>query len=244
MAFPNESISKFQQMIWDIYGVPDDRLYSNWDLLSNLERFTMWSLKGIRKGKTGEIKINIDQTNLPENINESYSDIFSKTGIKFNLLVSFAWFLALTNRLHIDLENQVWQRFPNYCPYCGQRPCHCAQWKEGKIKKGKVPSQQPKNLAEFQIMFKEIYPPQNRTLEHAGVHLAEELGELSEALHLFQGTHKKKYFNQLEKETADYFSCLMGVANSVDFDFAQSFYQLFPEKCHVCNQKVCICNFF
>jgi hypothetical protein len=51
MAFPNEPLTKYQQMIWDIYGVADDRLYSNWDVFSNMERFTMWALKGIRKGK-------------------------------------------------------------------------------------------------------------------------------------------------------------------------------------------------
>jgi len=241
MAFPNESITKFQKMIWDIYGVPDDRLYSNWDLLSNLERFTMWALKGIRQGKVGAIKIKMQLPKETVNPAESFSHVFSTAGIEFNLLVAFAWFLALLNRLHIDLEKQVWHRFPYKCSYCNNLPCICPEKKDLKNNKN---VSQPKTLSEFQIMFKNIYPPEKRTLDHAGVHLAEELGELSEALHLFLGTHKKKYFKQLEIEAADYFSCLMGVANSVDFNFAQSFYQLFPEKCHVCGQKECICNFF
>ena len=45
----NSSLHVFQELIKEIYGVPDDRLFSLSDLISNLERFTMRSLKGIRK---------------------------------------------------------------------------------------------------------------------------------------------------------------------------------------------------
>ncbi|MDD5341239.1 MAG: hypothetical protein PHC97_02245 [Patescibacteria group bacterium] len=244
MAFPNESITKYQKMVWDIYGISDDRLYSNRDLLSNMERFTMWALKGIRKGKIGDLHISLP-SEKPENTSESFSHFYSTAGIQFNLIVATAWFFALLNRLHINLEKELWQRFPNMCSYCKHMPCSCQTWKDKEFEKIKSDDQsRPNTMAEFQSMFRKIYPPEKRTLEHAGVHLAEELGELSEALHLFEGTHKKKYFTQLEIEAADFFSCILGVANSIDFDFADSFYKLIPEKCHVCGQGVCVCNFF
>jgi len=244
MAFPNESLHKFQKMVWDIYGVADDRLYSNWDLISNMERFTMWGLKGIRKGKIGDINIQAKNKAGSDNPAESFSQTFSTAGLKFNLLVAAAWLFALCSRLHIDLEKQVWQRYPGCCPYCGLAPCQCAKWKNPKIKKNKSNKSKPSTLAGLQKRMDEIYPNQNRSLEHAGVHWAEELGELSEAWHLFQGTHKKKHFIQLEKEAADYFSHFLTVANSAGFDFAQEFYKLIPGKCHVCNKKQCICNYF
>ena len=251
MAFPNESLAKFQAMVWDIYGLADDRLYSNWDLISNMERFTMWGLKGIRKGKIDEYTVTADQKQKPENPApkgplgaESFSHVFSTAGLKFNLLVAAAWLFALCSRLHIDLEEQLWQRYPYYCPYCGQLPCNCKDWKGPRAKPIPPVKNKPETLAAMQQMLEEIYPAENRTLEHAGVHWAEELGELSEAWHLFEGTHKKKYFKQIEIETADYFTRFLTVANSTGFNFAEEFYKLIPGKCHVCGEKVCVCNFF
>jgi hypothetical protein len=149
------------------------------------------------------------------------------------------------NRLHIDfLEKQLWQRFPYYCPYCGTAPCTCKTWKGEKIINQGPNKSKPANLAAWQEMFEQIYPAKSRTLDHAGVHWAEELGEMSEALHLFEGTHQEKHFKQLELEAADYFSHFLTVSNSAGFNFALEFYQLFPGQCHVCAKKQCICNFF
>ena len=56
----SSTLQDFQELIKEIYGVPDDRLFSLSDLISNLERFTMRSLKGIRKqDKKKLIKITI-----------------------------------------------------------------------------------------------------------------------------------------------------------------------------------------
>jgi NTP pyrophosphatase (non-canonical NTP hydrolase) len=243
MAFPNEPLAKFQDMVWNIYGLADDRLYSNWDLISNMERFTMWGLKGIRKGKIGDLIIPSQLERTP-NPAESFSNVYSTIGLKFNLLLGAAWLFALTSRLHIDLEEQVWQRYPYYCPYCGQLPCNCKDWKGPRATPTPPNKAKPATLSDLQKMLEEIYPAKNRTLEHAGVHWAEELGELSEAWHLFEGTHKQKHFQQLELEAADYFTHFLTVANSAGFNFAEDFYKLIPEKCHVCGKKQCVCNFF
>ena len=153
----NTTIKDFQNFVNDVYGLSNDRHFNLWDMLSNVERFTMRSLKGIRKKD------------------------YNKT--KINLIISLSWFSSLLNKLHIDLEDAAWKRFPYLCSYCATCPCSC---KEKGIKSRKHvsrdDSQRPSSLRDFQIMFKKIYPPEERTVEHAGIHLAEELGEFSEAI--------------------------------------------------------------
>lgn len=215
---PSASLNEVQEAIQKIYGLPDDRLFSVSDLLSNQERFAMRALKGVRKG--------------------------DKRKVKFNLIIAFCWLLAILNRFHINLEKAVCQRFPHRCSYCGKCPCTCKKIprkRRAKISGGNL--QKPATLTEFQQMFSKIYPVEQRTTEHAGIHLAEELGELSEAVHLFMGGHKEKHFKSIIKEAADYFSCTMGVANSANFEIAKEIARLFKNNCHVCHKAPCVCNF-
>ena len=104
----NITIKEYQKFVKEVYGLPNDRHFNAWDMLTNIERFIMRSLKGIRKAD-------------PE-----------KT--KLNLIIAFSWFMSLMNQLHIDLEKEIGKRFPYACSYCGACPCSC---KERKIKKGK-----------------------------------------------------------------------------------------------------------
>ncbi len=214
----NHTISEFQGIILDIYGLPDDRLFSIHDLLSNQEKFAMRAIKGIRKG--------------------------DKNKLKDNLTISFSWLMAIANRLHIDLEKVVWKRFPNLCSYCGQKPCAC---KKIKIKQRvKFPisiTQKPLTLDEFQKMFNEIYPGKIRTVTDAGIHLAEETGEVDEAIHVFLGEHKQKQFLAIENEMADWVSCMFAVANSADIDISADLAKKFSHNCHICRQTPCECNF-
>ncbi|OGY26609.1 MAG: hypothetical protein A2Z24_02200 [Candidatus Woykebacteria bacterium RBG_16_44_10] len=215
---PLASLSEVQEVIQEIYGLPDDRLYSAWDLLSHQERFAMRALKGIRKGDRKKLKL--------------------------NLIISLCWLLAIMNRLHIDLEQAVWSRFPWRCSYCGERPCVCKRNKIRKrLKLSTEGSKKPASLADLQNMFREVYPSAQRSLEHAGIHLAEELGELSESIHMFFGEHKESYFQKITVEAADFFSCVMGIANSANLDVAKELSQLFKNSCHVCHKAPCVCNF-
>lgn len=214
----NGSLESFQKIINEIYGLADDRLFSLPDLVANQERFTMRSLKGIRKG---------DQKKL-----------------KLNLLIAFSWTMAVANRLHINIEAVVLQRFPLVCSYCGKKPCVCKKMKVASRKNPKTKGKAiPKSVFELQSMFGEIYPVSSRTLSDAGIHLAEEMGELTERVYTFLGEHKNKFFNDLKNEIADYISCLFGLASSAGIDVAKELSKMYKNNCHVCHTSPCKCNF-
>jgi len=218
-SFPkNGSLADFQDFINDIYGLPDDRMFSISDLLSNVERFTMRAIKGIRKN---------DKRKRDE-----------------NLIIAFSWFMAVGNRLHINLEESIWNRFPNVCSYCATSPCECKATKRKTRKRIIVKRKdKPKTLEGFQRMFARIYPPKKRTLEVAGIHLAEEIGEVSEAVHVFLGEHKPEQFHAITHELADYASCLFGVANSATLDMAKALAKNYRKNCHACHKSPCACGF-
>ena len=213
-----DSLSDFQSLINDIYSLPDDRLFSLWDLVSNQERFTMRALKGIRKNDVKKIKT--------------------------NLLIAFSWMMAVANRLKVDVEDIAWNRFPARCSYCGSNPCVCKKTKSSKkVNFKRNIALKPGSLAGFQKMFASIYPPSSRNILEAGVHLAEEMGELSEAIHRFLGEHKKNIFQEIEIEIADYISCIFGVANSANIQIAKELEKMYWKNCHVCHELPCECNF-
>ncbi|MDP3685800.1 MAG: MazG-like family protein [bacterium] len=212
------SLREFQACIQAIYGLPDDRLFSLTDLLVNQERFSMRALKGIRKN--------------------------NQEKMRRNLLVAFSWTIAVCNRLHIDIEDALWHRFPRCCSYCGNAPCVCKATKLAS-RAVLVPRDalRPQTLADVQEMFRQIYPPSSRTLADAGVHLAEETGEVGEASSLFFGEHRSEYFESLVSELADWVSCMFGVANSGAVDVAAELENMYADNCHVCHHAPCVCSF-
>lgn len=214
----NNSIFHFQELVHRIYSIPDDRFFSLWDLLANHERFAMRALKGIRKKDRKKLRL--------------------------NLAIAFSWMMTISNRLHIDVEKVIWNRFSFACSYCKSVPCACTKNKSfRKIIFSKKFSKKPRTLADFQEMFFLIYPPQRRTLEEAGIHLAEEIGELSEAVLCYFGEHRKKQFEQIGIEIADYASCVFGVANSAEINLANELARMFYKGCQACHKIPCGCNF-
>ena len=168
----------------------------------------------------------------------------NKQRLTLNLLIAFSFSIAVVNRIHLDIEDAVWHRFPNLCSYCGKKPCICK--KEKVIEQVKIlrrPSERPNRLIDFQTMFAEIYPAVDRTLADAGVHLAEEVGEVSEAIYIYLGDHKANHFEDIRDELADWFSCAFGVANSAGIDIAGEFAKMFKNGCHLCHNTPCTCNF-
>ncbi len=212
------SISDLQKINTEIYGISDDRFFSMLDLLSNQIRFTMRALKGIR------------QNNLKK--------------IRLNTVIAFSWLLAITGRFHIDIETVLWRRFPFVCSYCNLCPCKCKKQKLTQRKMVKHHnSAKPKSLNDFQQMFAKIYPTSSRTIEAAAIHLAEEVGELSEAINIYFAEHRQKQFLYIENEVADYISCLFGMANSVNINLAHDLSRMYRKGCHVCHKTPCICSF-
>ena len=104
-------------------------------------------------------------------------------------------------------------------------------------------TKRPHGLAAFQKMFAEIYPPKGRTPADAGVHLAEEMGEVSEAVHNYLGQHLQKQFQGVRVELADLVSCIFGVANSFNIDVAKELETMYSKNCHVCHEAPCVCSF-
>ncbi len=218
-SFPKTgSIKRFQRFIYEVYGLPDDRMFSTHDLLSNMERFTMRAIKGIRKSDARKLKQ--------------------------NLLIAFSWYMAVANRIHVSVEEAIWNRFPGMCSYCGKAPCECKATKRERRKRNMPPpSARPKTLKDFQLMFERIYPSSERTIEDAGIHWAEETGEVSEAMSVFLGEHKAEQFETIVHELADYASCLFGVANSARIDVARSLAEHYKNNCHACHRIPCECGF-
>src|SRR5690606_1999716 len=97
------SLAQYQNLMREIYSEPGDRNFSLEDLLAQQQRFTMRALKGIRKN---------DQPKL-----------------KRNLLNALSWAMSVGTRLHLNVEDLVWNRFPGHCSYCGKVPCSCKKEK-------------------------------------------------------------------------------------------------------------------
>lgn len=214
----NSTISEYQNFIKDVYGLPNDRHFGTWDMLSNMERFLMRGLKGIRK-------------NNPEKI-------------KINLMISLGWFMSFLNQIHVDIEEETWKRFPYLCSYCASCPCACKEKRvENRQNVAINESRRPKTLANFQKMFEEIYPSTGRTVEHAGIHLAEEMGELSETVLAYRGARDDTDFEQVKLESADLMSCFIGAFNSLKIDLAKELSFDFSDNCHVCHKIPCECSF-
>ena len=212
------TITQYQDFVKEVYGLNNDRYFSVGDMLTEIQRFAMRGLKGVRKADQAKIKI--------------------------NLAISLSWFMSLLNQLHIKIEEEIWQRFPYLCSYCADCPCSCkVQHLKERQKVLIDANKRPKTLEDFQDMFKGIYPPEARTQQDAGIHLAEELGEFSEAILTYLGQHKDADFKHISSEAADLFSCFMGVLNSANINLAEELALMFAENCHDCHKSPCQCSF-
>ncbi|MGH9894326.1 MAG: hypothetical protein ACREA0_20550, partial [bacterium] len=174
---------------------------------------------------------------------------------------ALGWFFPLLARFGVvSVEDLVFRKFPNACPYCRQERHDDLLCKNVRdLRPGVVDhdalrdlyranhSKRPTSLDEWQQMFQRIYP---RTLEDAAARstlgLLEELGELAEAVRVFD--RHPKYF---AGEAADVFSYLMGIANEHarhvaqktggDFSFQAELLRRYPGLCIHCGYQKCAC---
>lgn len=212
------SIQQFQYFIKEVYEVPNNRKFELGEMLDNVQRFGMRGLKGIRKK-------DVEKT-------------------KRNLIISLSFFMSILNRLDINIEEEMWRRFPYVCSYCNNGPCSCKELRPEKRQQVTIENnKRPETLENFQKMFNFIYPANSRTLEHAGVHFAEEIGEVSESIWTYRSTKNEEDFEEVKLEAADYFSCILGIFNSLNIDLAKEVSILYQRNCHECKTSPCVCDY-
>jgi pyrimidine deaminase RibD-like protein/NTP pyrophosphatase (non-canonical NTP hydrolase) len=170
-----------------------------------------------------------------------------------------AWWLALCGRAGIRHPSELlWRKFPAVCPYCQRNPHDADLCREAKRRtpgpdwsaladRGAAAARVPGRPSEWLKMFRQIYPVHGDTYGPAFARLSEELGELSEAVRLFD--EEPYYFLS---EAADVFAWLMRVENiretkagtgldrlgiTLDEGLAESY----PDFCRDCETRPCRC---
>jgi NTP pyrophosphatase (non-canonical NTP hydrolase) len=218
----NSSLEDFQARNDAVYRQVNDRHYSAERMFARLHRHITHVLKAVRKG---------EQEKRPE----AYEHIM------YHLCMAFSWSLSMLNRYHINLADDMWRRFPGVCPYCGEAPCCCKKRPKDRQKLvGKTRGQQPISFRDWQKMFAEVYP--NIVLVSA-IHLAEEAGEVNEALHAHSATHQDDNFWKIVEELVDVVTNIFGVANCLKLDLAAGMAAYFSDGCPRCKKPVCECGF-
>jgi pyrimidine deaminase RibD-like protein len=172
-----------------------------------------------------------------------------------------AWWLALCGKVGIrSVSDLLWTKFPGVCPYCLKCPHSSEECMERKAKLGgpdwqslgvigeKDRARRPHSLGEWQRLFATIYPVQQTEDYGASfARLAEELGELAEALRIFSAV--PGYFLS---EAADVFAWLMHIQNLIEFKkkvpkegrgqlMGIAFCKAYPDRCLNCGAKTCKC---
>jgi NTP pyrophosphatase (non-canonical NTP hydrolase) len=176
------------------------------------------------------------------------------------LCKALAWYFPLMAKFHVSsVEDLIFRKYPFACPYCRREPhvdsiCKNVRGTDPTVNHDAVrdmykanEKRRPKSLNGWQQMFAAVYPRNLEDKESRSiVGLLEELGELGEAIRVFE--RFPKYF---AGEAADVFSYLMGIANEhalkiemhggPPFSLEYEFIQRYPGLCVQCGFKVCVC---
>ncbi len=216
MVTNQSSLRQFQELNRNIYGIVNDQSYGTSELLFCLQRHITQVLKAVRKGKPADIP--------------------------YRLCMALSYSLALCNRFHIDLAENMWECFPGYCPYCGGTPCNCKERAEARLPMTILshPSSKPLALYEWQAMFGRIY---QNPVQDSAMHLAEEAGEVAEAMRSYAATHSAPWFQKIVEELVDLVTNLFGVANGLKLDLASLMVCYFANGCPKCCRMLCGCDY-
>lgn len=175
------------------------------------------------------------------------------------LCKALGWYFPLMAKFKVrSVEELIYRKYPFVCPYCRQVPhvdrvCKTVRGTKGTVdhealrrKYEENSHKRPKGITEWQDMFAAIYPRQIDDSARSVVALFEELGELAEAVRVFE--RHPKYF---AGEAADVFSYLMGLATEYSlqrdadeqkpFDLEGELLKRYPGICVQCGYQVCVC---
>lgn len=162
----------------------------------------------------------------------------------FHIALAQSWLASIANRLDLNLDLVVWSNFAYRCPYCCGCPCCCP----GHGDAARLP--RPAAIAEYQFMFAQIYPQSKGSLVRAASHMAEEMGELAEAVMIYRTGHTHEGLERVALETADYVSCALGVFNALgatidlpETELEWTLQTVFCDGCHVCHCLPCTCEY-
>jgi NTP pyrophosphatase (non-canonical NTP hydrolase) len=175
------------------------------------------------------------------------------------LCKALGWYFPLLAKFRVaSVEELIYRKFPYACPYCRQCPhvdgiCKTVKGTSPTVNHEDLRQKyrnngdvRPSGLNDWQLMFDRIYPRNLDDSSRSVVGLFEELGELAEAVRVFD--RFPKYF---AGEAADVFSYLMGLANEYSlqrqrddqppFDFESEYVKRFPGLCVQCGYPICVC---
>jgi len=208
-------LKRVQMLHQEIYSVTNDCNYSISGMFSRLHRHITHILKAVRK--------------------EEYSEI------KYHLCSAFSWSLALANRLHFDLADKMWESFPGICPYCLCAPCACKMRRiQRRRLKGESRGKRPVSLSSWQKMFWRIYP---NIVQNSAIHLAEEAGEVSEAIRNHGATHDQLWLDRTVEELVDVVTNIFAVSSCLNINLADALAEYYANGCPGCKSCPCECGY-
>jgi len=205
--------------------------------------------------------ISQDLGDLAESIRESKRD-----GITRYISSIFAWCFALSNELSFKLHDAIWNKYPGFCPYCGE-PANCADawWTLKQTEKGKkpkpqiakdkdgndkTPNQNPANFSVWVENFDNIYGRKYRigmSISDIMYKLYEENAEVLEALDDLDFKNNET-LEEVQSELADFVTWLFALIIKLDSyaflkkeDIADYLFSKFENGCVRCEEELCIC---
>lgn len=174
------------------------------------------------------------------------------------LCKALGWYFPLMAKFKVkSIQHLIYRKYPYACPYCRKTPhsdgiCKVVKGTAKTVSHSELldkwrdnQNRMPSTLDEWQKMFQDIYP-RSVSDQTSTLGLFEELGELAEAIRVFD--RYPKYFCG---EAADVFSYLMGIANELalrleqdgqqSFSLQKEFFSRYPGLCPQCGYQICKC---
>jgi NTP pyrophosphatase (non-canonical NTP hydrolase) len=213
--------AEFQTMNEYIYGEKNRQFYSDEALVARLLEETAIILEVVRK-------------DYRDRIPRHLADIFS-------------WYNAVANRLNLDVQEVLWQKYPGVCSYClREKDCMCgiehpsdleAKGKKLRALRLDRDGREPRTLSEHQALHARLYAWQHKRELPIMIasHIVEEAGEVSEA---FRYKDKDKRADEM----ADVLSWIFALATRMGLDLAEVMWEFYPYICRKCEEERCACE--
>lgn len=177
---------------------------------------------------------------------------------------TLSWLISMSNKLDINLQDCLFKKFPDACPYCTAKPCECIQNHKKpsspkpayKIKERldslylTIINAQPirkTTIDSMVLMMNEIYPSNQAvwTIHGSFYHFTrifEELGEIHEAYTAYAKDESRKI--NLEEEIADLTAWLLSAwkIQNPQSSLMETLRDYYISGCPVCKKEKCQCN--